>query len=191
MDYFTLLTTAGKARIAGASSGNRLIFTSIAVGSNDTLPVETITALGQERYRALVNNRGQDVQQPNRFFADAIIPSNVGGWYIRETGLYGKLENEANEVLLAVGRCPETWKPLLTSGAGKDIVIKFMFQIENPDLTKINIVVDSSLILASVFWVEENFLKKIDALGSEAQQNAMILKSAEEIGLIKTYIGGQ
>lgn len=188
-DYLNILTSAGRQKLAAAGAGNKLQLTSMAVGSFPTLPTESMTTLTDETYRAPLNNKAQGITHPERFFAEMLIPSDVGGWDIQEVGLYGKLESEPDELLLAIAQHPKTWKPPHTSGAAKDIVIKFIFPILNADPQNISIELEPSLTYATVPWVNETFVSKLNLLGHAAHTNQRIFENAQQIGLIKTVIG--
>lgn len=71
----------------------------------------TQTALVNERRRAPLNQLKVDPQNAAVIIAEQIIPENVGGWWIREIGLY-----DADNDLVAVANCAPSFKPLLNQG---------------------------------------------------------------------------
>ncbi|MEL5381840.1 phage tail protein, partial [Serratia ureilytica] len=83
---------AGAAKIAAASAGGtQLKIVSMAVGdANGTLPTPNPaqTKLVNEKYRAALNGLTIDKALKNHILAEMIIPANVGGWWLREMGLY-------------------------------------------------------------------------------------------------------
>ncbi|WP_290606272.1 phage tail protein, partial [Arsenophonus sp. ENCA] len=92
---------------------------------------------------------------PNQVIAEQIIPENEGGWWIREVGLFDK-EN----VLIAVGNCPETYKPQLAEGSGRTQTIRAVFIVSHTEAVTLKI--DPSVVLATRQYVDVETNKKID-----------------------------
>jgi phage-related tail fiber protein len=90
--YKAIITTAGAARIAAASTGgNQLKITRMAVGDgNGSLPTPNPaqTRLINEKYRATLNGLTIDKTLKNHIATELIIPASVGGFWLREMGLY-------------------------------------------------------------------------------------------------------
>ena len=110
--YFIIPTAAGEAKMANAQAlGQPFLLTEMGVGDgNGALPVpdRNRTTLVNERRRAPINTLAPDAANPGQYLAEQIIPENVGGWWIRELGLY-----DADGTLCFIGNCPETYKPQL------------------------------------------------------------------------------
>ncbi len=83
-------------------------------GGSPTQPDESQTKLVNEKRRAALNSLQIDTGNSNQVIAEQVIPEDVGGWWIRELGLYDK-----NGVLVAIANTPDTYKPQLTEGAGR------------------------------------------------------------------------
>ena len=154
--YYTLLTTIGQASIANAIALNQTVsLTHMAVGDSNgapTVPKESQTALVNEVYRAPINQLTTDLDNPNYLIAEMIIPTNVGGWSVREVGLF-----DEESYLIAIANFPETYKPKLEEGSGRDLVIRIILQVSNTDVVTLK--VDPTIILASQAWVIDNFSK--------------------------------
>ena len=154
--YYTLLTTVGQAQIANAIMlSQKVNLTHMAVGDgngNPTTPNENQTSLVNEVYRAQVNQLSTDPDNASYLIAEMIVPTNVGGWSVREVGLFDSDEN-----LIAVANFPETYKPKLEEGSGRDLIIRIILQVRNAEA--ITLKIDPAIILASQSWVIENFSK--------------------------------
>lgn len=158
INYFTLLTKIGQASIANAIAlGQKVNLTEMAIGDgngNPTVPKESQTELVKEVYRAHVNQLMTDPDNPNYLIAEMIVPTNVGGWSVREVGLFDEAKN-----LIAIANFPETYKPKLEEGSGRDLVIRIILQVQSTDAVTLKI--DPAVILASQAWVKENFTRAI------------------------------
>lgn len=154
--YYTLLTTIGQASIANTIALNQTVsLTHMAVGDGNgapTVPKESQTGLVNEVYRAPINQLTTDLDNPNYLIAEMIVPTNVGGWSVREVGLF-----DEEGYLIAIANFPETYKPKLEEGSGRDMVIRIILQVSNTDVVTLK--VDPTIILASQAWVIDNFSK--------------------------------
>ncbi|MFZ4219697.1 phage tail protein [Enterobacter ludwigii] len=150
--YYALLTNIGAARIANATATDTpLNITKMAVGdANGTMPTPdpAQTSLIHECRRADLNTLKVDPNNPNQLIAEQVIPDNVGGWWIRELGLYDDDNN-----LIAVGNCPPSYKPLLKEGAGREQVIRMILIVSSDDAVTLKI--DPSVVLATRQYVDD------------------------------------
>lgn len=116
--FYTLLTDIGAAKLASAAAlGVPLKITHMAVGDGGgTLPTPDAkqTGLVNEKRRAALNMLYIDPQNSSQIIAEQVIPENEGGWWIREVGLF-----DESGALIAVGNCPESYKPQLAEGSGR------------------------------------------------------------------------
>jgi phage-related tail fiber protein len=152
-NFYTILTLLGQAEIAEAIAKNTSVnLTQIAVGDgngNYYDPSAGQTALVNERYRASVNSLTQDATNQNWLIAELIIPATVGGWYVREIGVFSSTGN-----LFAVGKVPATYKPQFVEGAGKDLIIRVIMEVSNA--SAVTLQVDPSVVLASKKYVDDS-----------------------------------
>ncbi|MBH2988421.1 phage tail protein [Serratia ureilytica] len=144
--YRALLTEQGKALLANAAAtGQKLEITHIAVGDgggSPTQPDESQTKLVNEKRRAELNSLQIDTGNSNQVIAEQVIPEDVGGWWIRELGLYDK-----NGVLVAIANTPDTYKPQLTEGAGRTQVVRMVLLVKGD--ANAAIVADKTALLVS------------------------------------------
>lgn len=167
MAFFTILTTIGQAKIANAIAlGQQIQLTEMALGDgngNPTSPVQTQTGLVREVYREQLNQLSTDPTNPNYIIAELVVPSEVGGWTVREVGLY-----DVDGNLIAVGNFPETYKPELAEGASRDLVVRVIIEVSNASVVQLKI--DPSIVLASRQWVVSQFLLRSKVAGGLAGQ---------------------
>ncbi len=144
--YRALLTEQGKALLANAAAtGQKLEITHMAVGDgggSPTQPDESQTKLVNEKRRAELNSLQIDIGNSNQVIAEQVIPEDVGGWWIRELGLYDK-----NGVLVAIANTPDTYKPQLTEGAGRTQVVRMVLLVKGD--ANAAIVADKTALLVS------------------------------------------
>ncbi|MCK9802434.1 phage tail protein, partial [Pseudomonas sp. MAFF 302030] len=110
--FFAILTAVGEAKQANATAlGVPWTFKEMGVGdanNTDPIPDRTQTRLINEWRRAPVNQVRTDPANPNVVIAEQVIPSDVGGRWIREIALY-----DADGDMVAVANCAPSFKPLL------------------------------------------------------------------------------
>lgn len=139
--YFTLLTAYGAAAFANAPvSGTMVNLSHLAVGDGGGVavkPTEAMKTLVNEVHRVPISSVTIDPDNPNWVVIEAVLPSNIGGWTIRETGLIG------DSKFLSIGNFPETYKPFLAEGASKDLTIRMIVQVSNAGV--VNLTVDPSV----------------------------------------------
>lgn len=151
MTYKTIYTNAGLARIAAAqASGTPLLVTHMAVGDGNgspVTPVPTQTALAREVYRHAVNRVwNEDAGIPTQFTAELLVPSSVGGFVVREVGVF-----LADGTMLAVANLPDIWKPETTDGAFGDTCVRTQFVVSNASV--ITPIIDPAVVIATQMWV--------------------------------------
>ena len=90
-DYFNVTTNVGDAAIATAIANNsKLNITHIAFGDGNgsvPTPTKTRTGLVKEVHRQAVTKYTMHPTIANYIVIETIIPSNIGGFWIREMGL--------------------------------------------------------------------------------------------------------
>jgi len=110
--FYTVLTDVGQSKLANAVAlGQTIDITQLAVGDGGgTLPTpETSrTTLVNEVRRAAINRSEVDAENPNWIVVEQVLPPDVGGWTIREVGIY-----DVDGDLIGYGNYPETYKPVL------------------------------------------------------------------------------
>lgn len=165
--FYALLTNAGLAKLTNAVAlGQNVEWTEMAVGDgngNPTTPVQTQTALVRERFRSQINQLATDPDNPNYLTVELVIPSNIGGWSVVEAAVF-----DSDGVMVAVMNVPQTYKPVLAEGSGKDLVIRMIVEVSNA--TNVTLKIDPSIVLASRSWVVSNFLERSKVAGGLTNQ---------------------
>ncbi|WP_199637180.1 phage tail protein [Serratia sp. PAMC26656] len=150
--YKAIVTTAGAAKIAAASAGGKqLKITHMAVGDgNGMLPTPNPeqTKLVNEKYRATLNTLTVDRTIDNHIIAELIIPANVGGFWLREMGLY-----DENGTFIAVSNMAESYKPQLNEGSGRTQTLRMVLIVSNTEA--IQIIAGGDTVLATRDFVED------------------------------------
>lgn len=148
--FFTLLTTVGSNRLANALvQGLTVDFNEMALGDGDgnpVTPLESMTELTNEVHRASMNSITVDSENENQIICEMIVPAVTGGWFIREVGIFA-----TDGTLLAVGNFPETYKPTLAEGSGRDLVIRIILLVSNTGT--VNLVINPDTVIASQSYV--------------------------------------
>ena len=174
MKQYTLLTANGINKLLKtASNGSKIILKEVVVSDFDGELSESITTIPNEKYRGAINAITINESDSNILDVDAIIPPDVGGFYIKTAGIFCD-----DGSLFAVARLADTYKPLLSEGSSKDITLNFKLQIANAS-ESIILKVDNNIVLATRKWCEKMFLKikdKIDAYNKTESDEKFALK---------------
>jgi len=149
--FFAILTAVGEAKQANADAlGVPWTFAQMGIGDangTDPIPSRTQTKLINERRRAPLNQVKVDPRNASVIIAEQIIPESIGGWWIREIGLY-----DAAGDLVAIANCAPTFKPLLSQGSGRTQVIRINLIVSST--SNIELKIDPSVVLATREYVD-------------------------------------
>ncbi|EDW6545029.1 phage tail protein [Salmonella enterica subsp. enterica] len=150
-EFYTLLTDRGMAKIASALADKKQIhLQKMAVGDGGGQyyePTASQTKLRHEVWRGEMNTLTTAPNNPNWLIAELVLPEDVGGWYVREVGVF---DDEGE--LIAIGKFPESYKPLLPGGCGKQVCIRLIMEVSNT--TAVTLTVDPSIVLATRDYVD-------------------------------------
>lgn len=152
MAYKTIHTAYGLQRMAQAeASGVPINLTEMAVGDgggNPTTPNEAQTNLVREiaGTRSAPNRVYQDQNNPLLFTAELLVPASLGGFVIREVGVF-----DETGALFAVANVPDTYKPNTSEGAYADTVIRMQFLVSNASVVTLQ--VDPNVAIATQSWI--------------------------------------
>ena len=139
-EFYSLITNKGLELITKSlSTGQKLNLEFIAVGDGNGVyydPKPEQTELINEKYRAKIS-------EVTELIAKAQIPNDVGGFYIREVGVF-----DDNNNLILIAKQPETYKPIITEGSSKEIWLKVLIDAINPDVLELKI--DTSIQTATI-----------------------------------------
>lgn len=150
-EFYTLLTDRGMAKIASALADKKqLHLQKMAVGDGGGQyyePTASQTKLRHEVWRGEMNTLTVAPNNPNWLIAELVLPEDIGGWYVREVGVF---DDEGE--LIAIGKFPESYKPLLPGGCGKQVCIRLIMEVSNT--TAVTLTVDPSIVLATRDYVD-------------------------------------
>ena len=158
--FYSILTSIGKAKIANANVlGTKLNLTTLALGDGNGEyynPAESQEALVNEVWRGNVGAIATDSENLNWIVIETIIAGNVGGFFIREVGVF---DDEGS--LIAIGKYPETYKPILSDGATKDLIIRMILEVDNA--SSVTLKIDPTSVIATKKDIEmlDNKIKNI------------------------------
>ncbi|SDX40101.1 phage tail protein [Pseudomonas sp. NFACC08-1] len=193
-DYYTLLTDAGIAyETACKAAGTPIKLSQISVGDGGGEvynPAATATALKREVWRGPLNALFQDEKNPSWLLAEVTIPPEVGGWYVREAGIWTD-----TGILYAIVKYPESFKPVLaTSGSGKEFYIRSIFETSNAEL--VTLLIDDTVVKATRAWVASyvaDELAKLDRKQSVrvATTANIVLSGAQAIDGVAVVAGNR
>jgi hypothetical protein len=176
--YYGILTAVGEAKDANAKAlGIPLVYAEMAVGDgNGIVPVpdRNRTSLVHQQRRAPLNTLSRDPLNPNQVIAEQVIPESVGGWYIRELGLY-----DADGDLVAIANCPETYKPLLAEGSGRVQNVRMVIIVSSAD--NVQLKVDPSIILATRDYADKKVAEVVAAHEAKANPHPQYFRSRDDI----------
>lgn len=191
-DYYTLLTNAGIAyETACKAAGIPIKLSQLSVGDGGGAvynPAATATALKREVWRGPLNALFQDEKNPSWLLAEVTIPPDVGGWYVREAGIWTD-----TGILYAIVKYPESFKPVLaTSGSGKEFYIRSIFETSNASL--VTLLIDDTVVKATRAWVMSYLadeLAKLDGKQSvrAATTENIVLSGAQQIDGVAVVSG--
>ena len=144
--FYSILTSIGKAKIANASVfGTKLNLTTLALGDGNGKyynPTESQEALVNEVWRGNVGAIATDSENSNWIVIETMIAGNVGGFFIREVGVF---DDEGS--LIAIGKYPETYKPIVSDGATKDLIIRMILEVDNA--SSVTLKIDPTTVIAT------------------------------------------
>jgi phage-related tail fiber protein len=152
MSYLVKLTAVGAAKIAAAEAltGPQLQLTEMAVGDGNGNPVPAPTgvetALVREVYRDQLESLLVSDSDPTVMIAEMLIPSEVGGWAVRELGIF-----DTDGDLIAYGNFPDTYKPIASEGSTREMVVRVAIKVTNSDV--VTLVIDATVVGATRAWV--------------------------------------
>ncbi|HHV2138439.1 TPA: phage tail protein [Escherichia coli] len=151
--FKTVITTAGAAKLAAATvpGGKKVNLSAMAVGDgNGQLPVPDAgqTKLVHEVWRHALNKVSVDNKNKNYIVAELVVPPEVGGFWMRELGLY----DDAG-TLIAVSNMAESYKPELAEGSGRAQTCRMVIILSN--VASVELSIDASTVMATQDYVDD------------------------------------
>lgn len=184
--FYTLLTKIGKAKIANSAGfGSKVNFVKMKVGDGGGAyynPTEEQEDLVNTVWEGNITHVTIDENNPNWINVEMMIPANVGGFMIREYGVF-----DENNNMLAIAKCAESYKPLVEDGSTKELLMKMVLTVSNTE--NITLKIDPTIIFAKKSELEilENKIKniKVPVTSVNSKIGAIELKAED----IKTNSG--
>ncbi|MFW1888103.1 phage tail protein [Acinetobacter johnsonii] len=179
-DYFNVTTNVGDAAIATAIANNsKLNITHIAFGDGNgsvPTPTKTRTSLVREVHRQAVTKYTMHPTIANYIVIETIIPSNIGGFWIREMGII------ADNVLISHGSHAPFFKVADPDGVS-EYRLKFTQNVRDGNVVEISL--DESLIYASQAWVNENYIRRNEIVDNLTSNDANKPISARQAKILQ------
>ncbi|HEC9709827.1 TPA: tail fiber protein [Salmonella enterica subsp. enterica serovar Muenchen] len=151
--FKTVITTAGAAKLAAATmpGGKKINLNVMAVGDGGgKLPEPDAgqTQLVNEVWCHTLNKISQDNRYSNYIVAELVIPPEVGGFWMRELGLY-----DDEGTLIAVANMAESYKPELAEGSGRAQTCRMVIIVSSVESVALSI--DSTMVMATQDYVDD------------------------------------
>lgn len=166
-DFYNVTTNLGDAAIANAIANNtKLNITHVAFGDGNgavPTPNKARTSLVNEVHRQAVTKYSRHPTIGNLIIIETIIPSNIGGFWIREMGII------ADNVLISHGSHAPFFKVQDPEGVS-EYRLKFTQNIRDGNVLEITL--DESLIYASQAWVNENYIRRNELVNNLTTDDA-------------------
>jgi len=176
--YVAMLTDIGAAQLASAvANGTKWNITHMGVGDGNgvtPIPSKEQATLIHENLRLPLNRLTVRADRPV-IVAELTLPSNVGGWWVREVGLY-----DSAGLLVAVANYPATFKPTLGQGTGRTQGIRLQILVSST--ANITLIDDPTLVMPTLSVVREE-------IASGVAGRAHRLKTQRKIALMGDATG--
>lgn len=178
-EYYNVTTNLGDAEIANAIATNtKLNITHIAFGDGNgsvPTPTKTRTSLVREVHRQAVTKYERHATNANWIVIETIIPSDIGGFTIREMGII------ANGKLISHGSHAPFEKVADPSGVSE---YRLRFTQNVTDGSVVELTLDQSLIYATQAWIDENYIKRSEIVDNLTTDDADKVASAAQVKIL-------
>lgn len=168
--FYTLLTKQALAKLTRAKANNTPItLSTMAISDSQEAISDEATQLNDIKYTLQINSVTQHEQDPNILIVEGIIPANVGGFNVRQVGVF---DNEGG--LFAISKVTPIYKPQLTDGQGTQLSITLYIVADN----KAKIILNLN---NQTFITNDNFNSQI----AKFKANVYTIPQSDEIFLTK------
>lgn len=151
-EYFAILTNKGTEKMAAyLQSGKKIEIAFVVVGDGNgqiPMPDPARTALANEVWRGPAQTV-LDQANKNVIKATSVIPTDVGGWNVREIGL---IDGEGE--LFAIANAPGYPKISIADGINNDMQVGMRVAVSNRD--GIVVTVDGTVIIATMQDIKDH-----------------------------------
>lgn len=179
-NFYSIITNRGKELEAEAlASGTKITLVKFVVGDGNgqaTPPKPTQTKLVNEKYRGDIGDLSVSPDQSTQMMAKIVIPTDVGGFTVREIGIL----TDAGE-LYAVANCAAIEKPV----GGVSVNMQFRLAVSDTANITLNVATGDGLFLR----IDQD-LSEIRGRGAQAQKTAreslaVVDASTKQKGLVQ------
>ena len=179
-NFYSIITNRGKELEAEAlASGTKITLVKFVVGDGNgqaTPPKPTQTKLVNEKYRGDIGDLSISPDQSTQMMAKIVLPTNVGGFTVREIGIL----TDAGE-LYAVANCAAIEKPV----GGVSVNMQFRLAVSDTTNITLNVATGDGLFLR----IDQD-LSEIRGRGAQAQKTAreslaVVDASTKQKGLVQ------
>jgi len=179
-NFYSIITNRGKELEAEAlASGTKITLVKFVVGDGNgqaTPPKPTQTKLVNEKYRGDIGDLSVSPEQSTQMMAKIVLPTNVGGFTVREIGIL----TDAGE-LYAVANCAAIEKPV----GGVSVNMQFRLAVSDTANITLNVATGDGLFLR----IDQD-LSEIRGRGAQAQKTAreslaVVDASTKQKGLVQ------
>lgn len=184
-DYYTMLTTKGLAKVVAALSGGPALQPqSMAVGDGggpnfydqyDRDALKQRSSLVNQHWSDDLNLVDVDPNNPAWVVTEGLIPTQVGGWYIREVGIFDIAGD-----LIAIGVYPETYKPIATA-VEADLLVRSILEVGEASVVQLKI--DPSQVMATRAWVLESAIPHALTMLDDAVERAEVARDIAQLAV--------
>lgn len=150
--YEAIVTNLGNELMMNAvANGKKVAITEFAVGDGSGeyyRPDTEMTELKKEVWRGPINDCKISTEAANILIVSAICPGEVGGFTIREMGVFDDTGN-----MVAICNCPATPKVTITDGVVNEMRLELEIVLING--YAVELVIDPNIVTATKKDVEE------------------------------------
>ena len=179
-EYYNVTTNQGDVEVANAiTNGTKIQITHIAFGDGNgsvPTPTKSRTTLVREVHRQAVTKYERHATNPNWIVIETIIPSNVGGFTIREMGIIG------NGKLISHGSHAPYEKVADLTGVS-EYRLKFTQNVTDGNV--VSMTLDDSLIYATQAWIDENYVPRDEIVDDLTTDDATKPVSAKQAKILQ------
>ncbi|WP_252354269.1 phage tail protein [Hafnia paralvei] len=179
-NFYSIITNRGKELEAEAlASGTKITLAKFVVGDGNgqaVAPKPTQTKLINEQYRGDIGELSVSPDQPTQMMAKVVLPTEVGGFTVREIGML----TDAGE-LYAVANCAAIEKPV----GGVSVNMQFRLAVSDTANITLNVATGDGLFLR----IDQD-LSEIRGRGAQSQKTAreslaIVDASTKQKGLVQ------
>ncbi|MGZ9570704.1 phage tail protein [Alcaligenes nematophilus] len=183
--FFAILTAIGEAKHQNAALlGQKVQYAQMAVGDGNgsvPMPGRDQKKLVNQVNIAPINQAFIDPANKSQIVIEQVIPEIVGGWWIREAGIFDVAGD-----LIAVANVPPTYKPQMAEGSGRTQVIRIVLLLT--DVSVVSLKIDPAVVLATRQYADELFNRPSGVeVGRYGSKSAYPIIEVNERGVV-TYV---